>query len=126
MSYRGVSDSVRFVNGEEQQFCSNPDCAAGWQPVAEFYSKSGKRNRRCKTCLAAYQRDYYKEHFVPKEELKLRPTKKEEALRDLMAAWPDPWVLVEDKGRYDYETDEWFPTPYDYGWEPWIFLEQLG
>jgi len=74
--------------------------------------QEGKRRSRCRTCLAAYQRNYWHEHVGDGE--RLRPTAPASALRDLAAAWPDPWLDVEDRGWYNYETYEWHPTPYDY------------
>ena len=117
-----MAENYRILDGEEQQFCSNPDCKVGWQPITEYYSRSGKRHRRCKTCLSTYQREHYhllhlKIQFVSKSYAK-KLTSLGKAFRALDEAWPDKWVLVEDKGRYDYDEGRWYPTPFDYDSAP--------
>lgn len=44
------------------------------------------------------------------------------ALDELARCWPDPFILVEDKGRYDYDAGEWYATPFPHYVipQPWV------
>lgn len=117
---RRASDlRYRKVGGLEQYLCNNPDCEIGWQPLSQFYTSSGKKRPRCKTCLSEYQRNYWRERNNVTVEDTATERKKSlmlGAVRDLELHWPEPWgdVRFEDKGSYDYELLRWKRTPYDY------------